>query len=227
MGGVMTKLIDRNTTIPARRSESFTTAADDQPAVEVVVLQGEREAAADNRVLGRFQLEDIRAAPRGVPQIEVTFDIDADGILDVSARDTETGATQQITISESTNLDKSDIDRMVNDAEQHRVDDAKLRELIDARNELDSAGYQVERRLAELGERAPAHERARAELLVAEGRELVEQGSDDLGQLRSHTSELQQIFHGLTADEAPVDATSGSEGGHPGDHVIDAEFTTD
>lgn len=226
MGAVMTKLIDRNTTIPARRSETFTTAADDQPAVEVVVLQGEREAAADNRVLGRFHLEGIRPAPRGEPQIEVTFDIDANGILNVSAKDSGSGATQQITISESTNLDQAEIDRMVSDAQAHQADDARLRELIDARNELDAAGYQVERRLGELGDQAATHDRARAELLIAEARRLVEERTEDLQQLRSHTSELQQLLHGLFAETAPIGAPGGSEE-HPGDRVIDADFTTD
>src|SRR6201991_1404726 len=155
MGGVMTKIIERNTTIPARRTETFSTAADNQPAVDVVVLQGERERAADNRVLGRLRLEYIRPAPRGEPQIEVTFDIDANGILNVSARDQDTGAEQRITISESSNLDTSEIDRMAQDAERHRDEDARLREMIDARNALDSAAYQVERRLAELGDAVP------------------------------------------------------------------------
>ena len=227
MGGVMTKLVERNTTIPARRSETFTTATDDQPAVEVVVLQGEREAAADNRILGRFQLENIRKARRGEPQIEVSFDIDANGILNVSAQDKDSGASQQITISESTNLDQSDIDRMVHDADQHRGEDARLRELIDARNELDSAAYQVERRLAELGEQAAPHERARAEMLVTEARTLVEQRSDDLAKLRSDASELQQLYHGLAPDMANAGAATGPAGGDSTEGVIDAEFTTD
>jgi molecular chaperone DnaK len=167
LGGVMTKVIERNTTIPARRTETFSTAEDNQSAVDVVVLQGERERAADNRVLGRFRLENIRPAPRGVPQVEVTFDVDANGILNVSARDKDTGAEQRITISESSNLDSSEVERMVRDAEQHRSEDQRLRELIDVRNELDSAAYQVERRLSELGASAPVNEKARAEMLIA------------------------------------------------------------
>src|SRR5881398_660351 len=131
-GGVMTKIIERNTTIPARRTEVFSTAEDNQPAVDIVVLQGERERAADNRVLGRFRLGNIRPAPRGVPQVEVTFDVDANGILNVSARDKDTGAEQAITISESTNLDTSEIERMIRDAERHSTEDTRLREMIDA-----------------------------------------------------------------------------------------------
>ncbi len=151
LGGLMTKVIERNTTIPARRTEIFSTAEDNQSAVDVVILQGERERAADNRVLGRFRLENIRPAPRGVPQVEVTFDIDANGILNVTAKDKDTGAEQRITISESSNLDTSEIDRMIADAERHRADDTALREAVDARNELDSIAYQVERRLSDLG----------------------------------------------------------------------------
>ncbi len=169
-GGVMTKIIERNTTIPARRSEVFSTAEDEQSAVDVVVLQGERERAADNRSLGRFRLEDIRPAPRGDAQVEVTFDIDANGILNVTARDKDTGKEQSITISEQSNLDPSEVERMLAEAERNRGDDEALRKAVDARNELDSVAYQVERRLAELGDSAPPHDRARAEMLIADAR---------------------------------------------------------
>jgi molecular chaperone DnaK len=232
MGGVMTKIIERNTTIPARRTETFSTAADNQPAVDVVVLQGERERAADNRVLGRFRLENIRPAPRGEPQIEVTFDVDANGIVNVSARDKDTGAEQRITISESSNLDTSDIERMVQDAERHRDEDARLREVIDARNSLDSAAYQVERRLAELGDAVPVHEKGRAEMLVNEARQAIKDEAP-LDRLRSLTAELQQIYQSLGVGGGS--AGSGSSQSEPGgqgsqssedDDVIDAEFTT-
>ncbi|HEV8174972.1 MAG TPA: molecular chaperone DnaK [Actinoplanes sp.] len=238
MGGVMTKVIDRNTTIPARRTETFSTAADNQPAVDVVVLQGERERAEDNRVLGRFRLENIRPAPRGEPQIEVTYDIDANGILNVSARDKDTGAEQRITISESSNLDKSEIERMVQDAERNRSEDARLREMIDARNELDSAAYQVERRLNELGDAVPVHEKGRAEMLVSDARQAIKENAP-LDRLRSLTSELQQVYQSLgatasSAGAAGADGRPGSstgpapQGGQGGqdDDVIDAEFTT-
>src|SRR5690242_3992065 len=186
-GGLMTKIIERNTTIPARRSEVFTTAADNQPAVDVVVLQGERELATDNRVLGRFKLENIRPAPRGEPQIEVTFDIDANGILQVTARDKDTGAEQGITISEQSNLDQSEVERMVREAEAHRREDEELRRIVEARNELDSAAYQVERRLAELGDSVAAHDRGRAEMLIADARQAINEEApmDRLQQLTS------------------------------------------
>ena len=233
LGGVMTKIIERNTTIPARRTEVFSTAEDNQSAVDVVILQGERERAADNRVLGRFRLENIRPAPRGVPQIEVTFDIDANGILNVSARDRDTGAEQRITISESSNLDQSEVERMIADAEQHRDEDRRLRELTDARNELDTAVYQVERVLAERGDTLPVHEKARAENLVADARQALQDDSAPLGRLRSLTAELQQVYQSLTS------ASPGAQSGGPGpqsgpgpqrgaaddDDVIDAEFT--
>jgi molecular chaperone DnaK len=240
LGGVMTKVIERNTTIPARRTEVFSTAEDNQSAVDVVVLQGERERAADNRVLGRFRLENIRPAPRGEPQIEVTFDIDANGILNVSARDKDTGAEQRITISESSNLDKSEVERMVADAEANRAEDRQLRELTDARNELDSAAYQVERRLSELGQAVPVHEKARAETLVADARQAIADQAP-AGRLRSLTSELQQVYQGLGASgsgsSGPGPGGAGPSGqgpsgqGSPGqspgdDDVIDAEFTT-
>jgi len=230
LGGVMTRTIERNTTIPARRSETFSTAEDGQTAVDVVVLQGERERAADNRTLGRFRLENIRPAPRGEPQIEVTFDIDANGILNVSAKDKDTGAEQRITISESTNLDQSEIERMISDAEAHSKEDARIREAIDARNTLDSVTYQVERRLNELGDQVAEHERARARLLVDDARQAIKEEAP-IDRVRSLTTELQQIYHGLTAVAAGGGAPGGSgDTGRPppgGEDVIDAEFTTD
>jgi molecular chaperone DnaK len=234
LGGLMTKVIERNTTIPARRTQVFSTAEDNQSAVDIVVLQGERERAADNRVLGRFRLENIRPAPRGEPQIEVTFDIDANGILNVSAKDAGTGAEQRITISESSNLDSSEVERMIADAEQHRGEDSRLREMIDARNELDAAAYQVERRLAELGAAVATHEKARAEMLVADARQAMKEDAP-LERLRSLTSELQQAFHSLGVSSAaapgpdapPGGAGSGDGAGGGDDDVIDAEFTTE
>jgi molecular chaperone DnaK len=230
LGGVMTKVIERNTTIPARRTETFSTADDNQSAVDIVVLQGERERAADNRVLGRFKLEGIRPAPRGTPQIEVTYDIDANGILNVSARDKDTGAEQAITISQSSNLDKAEVERMIADAESHRAEDARIREEVDARNELDSVAHQVERRLAELGDQVPVHEKARAENLIADARKAVDEQAP-LDRLRSLTAELQQLFHGLSAsrqggptDRSPNGSASESSTADD-DDVIDADFT--
>jgi molecular chaperone DnaK len=229
LGGVMTKVIERNTTIPTRRAEVFSTAEDNQPAVDVVVLQGERERAADNRALGRFRLENIRPAPRGTPQIEVTFDIDANGILNVSARDKDTGAQQQITISESSNLDRSDVERMVAEAERNRAEDQQIRQQVDARNDLDAVAYQVERRLAEAGDAVPAHERARAELLVNDARQAIKEEAP-IERLRTLTGELQQALQGLML--AGGGAGGGQQGGPsqqppPGgdDDVIDADFT--
>ncbi|KHJ73418.1 molecular chaperone DnaK [Rhodococcus rhodochrous J3] len=225
-GGVMTKIIERNTTIPARRSEVFSTAEDNQSAVDVVVLQGERERAADNRVLGRFRLEDIRPAPRGEAQVEVTFDIDANGILNVTARDKDTGKEQSITISEQGNLDQSEVERMLAEAERNRREDEELRKAVDARNALDSVAYQVERRLAELGDSAPPHEKARAEMLIADARKAVEDGAPP-SEVEPLTSELQQLLYGLAAVQ------NGGEGYQTGgrdaassddDDVIDAEF---
>lgn len=222
-GGVMTKIIERNTTIPARRTEVFSTAADNQPAVDIVVLQGERERAADNRVLGRFQLTNIRPAPRGEPQIEVTFDIDANGILHVTARDKDTGAEQGITISEASTLDSSEVERMMTEAERHRGEDNALREAVDARNELDSVAYQVERRLAELGDAAPAHERARAEMLINDARDAVKNEAP-LDQARSLTAELQQLYHGLAAAQPGGDGANREDNATSDEDVIDAEF---
>src|SRR5574341_1047299 len=156
LGGVMTRLIDRNTTIPTRKGEIFTTAADNQTSVEIHVLQGEREMARDNRTLGKFHLVGIPSAPRGVPQIEVTFDIDANGILNVSAKDTATGKQQNITITASSGLTKDDIDKMVREAESHAEEDKKRREEIEIRNQADSLVYTTERTLGEHGDKIPA-----------------------------------------------------------------------
>ncbi|MFE4305660.1 molecular chaperone DnaK [Streptomyces sp. NPDC056891] len=235
-GGVMTKIIERNTTIPVRRSETFSTAEDNQPAVDIVVLQGERELAADNRVLGRFQLTDIRPAPRGEPQVEVTFDIDANGILNVTARDRDTGKEQGITISESSNLDRSEVERMVQEAERNQGQDQALREAVDARNELDAVAYQVEKRLTELGDTAPAHEKARAEMLVSDARAAVKEEAG-VERVRPLTSELQQMLAGLAAHQGAAADTGGpgqdptaggpASGSDGDDDVIDAEFDKD
>ena len=202
LGGVMTKVIERNTTIPARRSMVFSTAEDNQSAVDIVVLQGERERAADNKVIGRFRLEGIRPAPRGEPQIEVTFEIDANGILHVSARDKDTGAEQSITISQTSNLDKAEIDRMIADAERNQAEDTRIRQEVDARNELDAVTYQVERELSTLGDQVPVHEKARAEMLVADARQALKE-SAAVDRLRTLTSELQQVYHALSATRSP------------------------
>jgi len=226
MGGVMTKVIERNTTIPARRTEIFSTAEDNQTAVDIVVLQGERELAADNRVLARFRLENIRPAPRGVPQIEVTFDIDANGILHVSAKDKDTGAEQKVTISETSNLDQSEVERMVADAEAHRGEDSRMRELVDARNMLDSVAYQVDKLLADRGDAVAEHDRARAEMLVGDAREALKDQDVSLERLRSLTGELQQVAQALSSSTPPEGTTGTPPAGGGDDDVIDAEFST-
>jgi molecular chaperone DnaK len=231
LGGVMTPVIDRNTTIPARRSEVFSTAEDNQTAVDVVVLQGERELAADNRQLARFRLEGIRPSPRGGPQVEVTFDIDANGILDVNAKDKDTGAEQRVTISESTNLDPAEAERMVREAEQHAEEDRRRREEIDARNELDSLAYRAEQLLQELQDRLPVHEKARAEQLIADARQAIQEQAG-LDRVRPLAADLQQIIHGLPTSAAASSPNGGGNGRAAEEtaeeeEVIDAEFTRD
>jgi len=241
LGGVMTKLIERNSTIPTRKTEVFSTAEDNQSAVDIHVLQGERELARDNRTLGQFRLEGIAPAPRGLPQVEVTFDIDANGILNVTAKDMATGKEQKITISGSTSLDKNEIDRMIRDAEQHASEDKSRRELIEARNQADSLAYSVERSIQDLGDRVPAHERARAEALINEIRSALKDESTTLERWRQLTSDLQQVSHSLAsaaysqASAAGAGAGAGGSGGGSGqgggtqgggdDEVIDAEYT--
>jgi molecular chaperone DnaK len=236
-GGVMTKIIERNTTIPVRRSETFSTAEDNQPAVDVVVLQGERQRASDNRVLGNFQLTDIRPAPRGDPQIEVVLDIDANGILDVKAKDKATGGEQGITISAGSNLESGEVEKMVAEAERNRGEDQALRDAVDARNGLDSAAYQVERLVAELGDAAPEHEKARAEMLIADAREAVKDQAEP-ARARTLTSELQQVYAAFAARQSEPSGVGTPPGSGPGggqgtgkepgtgadDDVIDAEF---
>jgi molecular chaperone DnaK len=232
LGGVMTKLVERNSTIPSRKTEIFSTAEDNQSGVDIHVLQGERELARDNRTLGQFRLEGIAPAPRGLPQVEVTFDIDANGILNVSAKDKATGKEQTITISGSTSLDKGDIDQMIRDAEQHASEDRQRRELIEARNTADSLAYQVERAINEMGERVPAHERARAESLINDIRAAVKDESTDINRLRQLTSDLQQVSHSLAsaaygqASGAAAGASTGGgqTSGGGDDDVIDAEY---
>jgi molecular chaperone DnaK len=235
LGGVMTKLIERNSTIPTRKTEIFSTAEDNQSAVDIHVLQGERELARDNRTLGQFRLEGIAPAPRGLPQVEVTFDIDANGILNVTAKDTATGKEQRITISGSTSLDKNEIDRMINDAQAHASEDKARRELVEARNTADSLAYSVERSINEMGDRVPAHERARAESLISDIRTALKDESTTLDRLRQLTSDLQQVSHSLAsaaygqASAAGAGAgggsSSGGGGGGADDEVIDAEYT--
>ena len=230
LGGVMTKVIERNTTIPARRTETFSTAEDNQTAVDIVVLQGERELAADNRQLARFRLEGIRPAPRGGPQVEVTFDIDANGILNVSARDKDTGAEQKVTIKETTKLDQSEIERMVKEAEEHAVEDRRRREEIDARNELDALAHEAEQTLTEVGAGAQINEKARAEELIAGARRAVEEQAG-LDRVRPLIADLQQVIHGLRSGAAAAAQTAGAQNGggeaHSDDEeeVVDAEFT--
>ncbi|MHC1567543.1 MAG: molecular chaperone DnaK [Candidatus Syntropharchaeia archaeon] len=228
LGGVMTKIIERNTTIPVRRSEIFTTAEDNQTAVEINVLQGEREMARDNRSLGRFRLEGIPLAPRGVPQIEVTFDIDANGILNVSAKDKATGKEQKITITGSSNLSKEEIEKMIKDAEMHAEEDRRKKEEVEIRNNADSLAYQVEKQLSQFGSQIPVHEKARIEQLLTDLRQALKENAD-INKIRQLSSDLQQAAYSLAeaaykkteAGEAGAEETAGEQGG---EDVVDAEF---
>jgi molecular chaperone DnaK len=227
LGGVMTPLIERNTTVPVRKSEVFSTAEDGQPAVTVHVLQGERPMAADNISLGQFNLEGIPPAPRGVPQIEVTFDIDANGILNVSAKDKATGQEQTIAITASTNLDKSDVDRMVREAKQHEVEDRRRKERIDARNTADATIYQVEKALRELGGKVPASDRAAIERTI-EDLKVAKEG-DDTARIKQLTEQLQQASYAIGQQMyAQQQAAGQQQAGGPSsgqEDVVDGEFT--
>ncbi|MFQ5922137.1 MAG: molecular chaperone DnaK, partial [Anaerolineales bacterium] len=196
LGSVMTTLIERNTTIPIKKQEIFSTAEENQTAVDIHVLQGERSMAADNNTLGRFRLDGIPSAPRGIPQIEVTFDIDANGILNVNAKDKATGKEQSVTITASTNLEKVDVERMVEEAKAHEAEDRKRKEFADARNTGDSLAYQAEKTLNELGDKVPTDDRERIEGKVKELREALE--GDDLERIKQLTEEVQQASYALS-----------------------------
>ncbi|XHR85094.1 MAG: molecular chaperone DnaK [Gloeotrichia echinulata GP01] len=234
LGGVMTKIIPRNTTIPTKKSEVFSTAVDGQNNVEIHVLQGEREFSNDNKSLGTFRLDGIPPAPRGVPQIEVTFDIDANGILNVTAKDKGTGKEQSISITGASTLDKSDVDRMVREAEQNASSDKERREKIERKNQANSLAYQAEKQLQELGDKVPAADKTKVEGLVKDIREAVAKEDDE--QIKKLTPELQQALFAVGSNiyqqaggAAPGGPGPGDGGPTPpsggGDDVIDADFT--
>jgi len=228
MGSVMTTMIERNTTIPVRKTETYSTAADSQTAVDIHVLQGERPMANDNMSLGRFRLDGIPPAPRGIPQIEVTFDIDANGILHVTAKDKATGKEQKVTITASTNLNKSDIERMVQEARQNEAADKQRRELIEAKNNADNMAYQTEKTLRELGDKVPANERSNIESKVNELKQAAQ--TDDLARIKRATEEVQQAFYALSQQlyaqgQPQGQAAGGPSGQQPGNEgdVIEGE----
>jgi molecular chaperone DnaK len=241
LGGVRTPLIERNTTIPTRKSQTFTTADDGQTSVDIHVLQGERDMAADNKTLGRFRLEGIPPAPRGVPQIEVTFDIDANGITHVAAKDLGTGKEQRITITASSNLNKDEVDRMVKDAQSHAEDDKRKRDEAEVRNQAQSLEYSVDKTLKELGDKVPASDRSEVEKALDNVRSLLKSGSID--ELRRGSDRLRELSYklaqnvyqqsaapggdgqpnGAAAAQGGQGATQGASGGAEGD-VIDAEY---
>ncbi|MFM7448652.1 MAG: molecular chaperone DnaK [Leptolyngbyaceae cyanobacterium] len=233
LGGVMTPIIPRNTTIPTKKSEVFSTAADGQSNVEIHVLQGERSMASDNKSLGTFRLDGIPPAPRGVPQIEVTFDIDANGILNVTAKDKGTGKAQSISITGASTLPKDDVERMVREAENNANNDREKRERIDLKNQADSLAYQAEKQIAELGDKVPADDKSRIDGLVKDLREAI--NSEDYDRVKSLTTDLQQALYSVsshlyqqTGEGAPEPGPA--PGPEPGpstrdDDVIDADFT--
>ena len=225
LGGVMTKIIDRNTTIPARRSQVFSTADDNQPEVDVHVLQGEREMAADNRTLGKVKLSGIAPAPRGLPQIEVTFDIDANGILTVGAKDKATGKEQTITISNSSNLPKQDVEQMVNAAKQHAEDDKLRRQQVEVRNDVDSLAYQSKRLLAEQAATLPAHVKGLLEAAMEKARKALDSNAD-IATLRSVKEELEQAYgQACQCKPETQGPTVEKPAGHKkADDVMDAEY---
>jgi molecular chaperone DnaK len=215
LGGVMTTLISRNTTIPTRKSETFSTAADNQTSVEVHVLQGERPMARDNRTLGRFHLTGLPPAPRGVPQIEVTFDIDANGIVNVSAKDMATQKEQKITITASSGLSKDEVDRMMREAESHADEDRRRKEEIEARNQADQAAYAAERLLKDAGDKLSASDKAPIESALADLRKAIEQ--NDVAEMKRKMEALNTAQHkAAEAMYRAANASAGAPGGQPG-----------
>ena len=233
LGGVMTKLIERNTTIPAKKSEVFSTASDGQTSVEIKVLQGERDLAGDNKLLGVFSLIGIPPAPRGLPQIEVTFDIDANGILNVSAKDRGTGKEQKITITSSSGLDKNEVEKLVKDAQSHSGEDKKRREAIEAKNQLDSLVYQTEKIVEESGDKVPAADKEAVTAAVAEAKKVLESQSGDAEALKKAAQDLQKASYKIAealykqasppAGGAPEGGPAGGPAGAGKEDVIDAE----
>ena len=225
MGGIMTKMIDRNTTIPTSKTEIYSTAADNQTSVEINVLQGERELARDNKSLGKFQLTGIPAARRGVPQIEVTFDIDANGIVKVSAKDKATGKSQEITISGSTALSDDEVDRMVKDAEAHAEEDKRQKEEVEVRNQTDSLCYSTEQTLADLGDKVSGDVKAEAEGAIADAKKALD--GNDIDAIKAAGDKLQEVAYKL-AQMVYADAQAATDGAAPAggsdDDVVDAEY---
>jgi len=236
LGGIMTRLIEKNTTIPTRKSQVFSTAADSQPAVSIHVLQGEREMAASNKTLGRFELVGIPPAPRGVPQIEVTFDIDANGIVNVSAKDMATSKEQSIQITASSGLSKEDIDKLIKDAELHADEDQKKKELVEARNHADTLIYTTEKSLKDLGEKVDTETRSKIEAASADLKKAME--GDDVKEIQRLSEELTQASHKVAeamykqaseagaggADDQGPDAGADAGGAGSDDDVVDADF---
>ena len=230
MGGVFTKLIERNTTIPTKKSQIFSTAADNQTSVEVHVLQGEREMAAYNKTLGRFSLSNIAPAPRGVPQIEVTFDIDANGIVNVSAKDLGTGSEQNITITSSTNLSDEDIDKAVKEAEKFAAEDKKKKEEVDTRNNADGLVYQTEKTLGEIGDKISEDEKASIQTEVDKLKEMLKTDTIDVEAVKAQTESVQKAFYAVSEKlyaqaQQAQQADPNAQQAQPDDNVVDAEYT--
>ena len=223
LGGVMTSLIERNTTIPVNKSQVFSTAADGQTAVDIHILQGERSMAQDNMTMGQFRLEGIPAAPRGMPQVEVTFDIDANGILNVSAKDKATGREQKITITASTNLDKNEVERLINEARQHDAQDKRLRELVEVRNSAESLAYQTEKTVQEAGDKLDSQTREMVEGRIRDVREAAK--GEDAARMRDANQQLEQAAAVLNQQAAAQAGANGSAPKKADEDVVEGEFT--